>query len=134
MRRSPPPRRAWRGWHCLLRVSPLSRETLPARASASSAREPEPTRPPRVVRAGTYSRYNVRVNVVSPGLTDTGIAARITGNEAALKASLAMHPLGKLGAPADVADAIFFMCVPSGSPPHHDSPSPFCAALDGEGW
>lgn len=59
--------------------------------------------------ASTYSRYNVRVNVVSPGLTDTGIAARITGNEAALKASLAMHPLGKLGAPADVADAIFFL-------------------------
>ena len=31
------------------------------------------------------------------GLTDTPLASKITGNEGALKASVAMHPLGKIG-------------------------------------
>ena len=38
------------------------------------------------------------VAVVAPGLTNTPLAAKITSNEAALKASVAMHPLGRIGA------------------------------------
>lgn len=59
--------------------------------------------------ASTYARYNIRVNTVAPGLTDTGIAKRITSNEAALKASTAMHPLGRIAQPDDVAAAIHFL-------------------------
>jgi hypothetical protein len=39
----------------------------------------------------------VRQGVWLPGLTDTPLASKITGNEGALKASVAMHPLGKIG-------------------------------------
>jgi NAD(P)-dependent dehydrogenase (short-subunit alcohol dehydrogenase family) len=65
--------------------------------------------------AATYAKNAVRVNVVAPGLTRTPLSARLTSNEAALKASVAMHPLGRLGEPADVAAAIEFLLDPAHS-------------------
>ncbi|MEM9398637.1 MAG: SDR family oxidoreductase [Verrucomicrobiota bacterium] len=56
--------------------------------------------------AATYSSYGVRINCVAPGLVDTPMASRITSNEASLKASEKMHPLGRIGKPEDVASAI----------------------------
>lgn len=56
--------------------------------------------------AATYASYGIRVNCVAPGLTRTKMAAPITGNEMSLKASTAMHPLGRIGEPEDVACAI----------------------------
>lgn len=58
---------------------------------------------------------NVRVNAVSPGLTRTPMTARITGNEAALKASMEMHALKRIGEPGDVARAIAFLLDPANS-------------------
>lgn len=37
------------------------------------------------------------------------MARRITENESALKASVAIHPLGRIGRPEDVARAIAFL-------------------------
>jgi NAD(P)-dependent dehydrogenase (short-subunit alcohol dehydrogenase family) len=62
--------------------------------------------------AATYAARNVRVNCVSPGLVRTPLSARITGSPLAEKASLAMHPLGRLGEPGDVARAIVFLLDP----------------------
>lgn len=62
--------------------------------------------------AATYASRGVRFNVVAPGLVDTPLASRITGNEAALKASTAMHPLGRIGRPEDVASAIAWFLHP----------------------
>lgn len=59
--------------------------------------------------AATYAPRNIRVNCVAPGLVDTPLAARITSNESALKASLAMHPLGRIGRPEQVASAIAWL-------------------------
>ncbi|MBC7927775.1 MAG: SDR family oxidoreductase [Bryobacteraceae bacterium] len=56
--------------------------------------------------AATYSRYGIRVNCVAPGLVRTPLSARITGNEASLKASEAMHALGRIGEPEEVAEVI----------------------------
>jgi NAD(P)-dependent dehydrogenase (short-subunit alcohol dehydrogenase family) len=63
--------------------------------------------------AATYAPKNIRVNCVAPGLVDTPLAARITSNEAALKISTAMHALGRIGKPADVASAIAFLLDPA---------------------
>jgi len=56
--------------------------------------------------AATYASRKVRVNCVAPGLVDTPLSSRITGNEASLKASIEMHPLGRIGEPEDIASAI----------------------------
>jgi len=52
------------------------------------------------------------VNAIAPGLVRTPLAARITGNEAALKASTAMHPLGRIGEPDDVATPLAWLLDP----------------------
>jgi NAD(P)-dependent dehydrogenase (short-subunit alcohol dehydrogenase family) len=63
--------------------------------------------------AATYAPRGVRVNAVAPGLVDTPMAAAITGNELARKASEKMHPLGRLGRPDDVARALEWLLDPA---------------------
>jgi NAD(P)-dependent dehydrogenase (short-subunit alcohol dehydrogenase family) len=65
--------------------------------------------------AATYARNQLRINCVAPGLTDTPLAAPITGNEAARKFSEAMHPMGRLGTADEVARALFFLLSPENS-------------------
>ena len=65
--------------------------------------------------ATTYANKNIRVNAVAPGLTDTPLASRITSNEAALKASIGMHPLGRIGTPSDIASAAAWLVDPAQS-------------------
>lgn len=65
--------------------------------------------------AATYSPYKVRVNVVAPGLIKTPLTEKITQHEASAKASLAMHPLNRLGEPEDVASAIAWLLNPQQS-------------------
>ncbi len=62
--------------------------------------------------AATYAGKNVRVNAVAPGLVRTPLAAKITSSEMALKASTAMHPLGRVGEAADVATPIAWLLGP----------------------
>jgi len=59
--------------------------------------------------AATYAGAGIRFNAVAPGLVATPMARRITENEGALKASTAMHPLGRIGQPDDIARAIAFL-------------------------
>ncbi len=63
--------------------------------------------------AATYAPRNIRVNCVAPGLTATPLTARITGNETAAKASMAMHALGRLGAASDIANMMAFLLDPA---------------------
>ncbi len=59
--------------------------------------------------ATTYAGSAIRVNAVAPGLVETPMTERITGNPAAKKVSLSMHPLGRLGEPDDIAEAIVYL-------------------------
>lgn len=62
--------------------------------------------------AATYARYNIRVNCVAPGLTRTPLTQALTKNETSLKMSAALHPLGRIGEPDEVASAIrWFLSV-----------------------
>ena len=65
--------------------------------------------------AATYARYNIRVNCVAPGLTRTPLTASLTQNELTLKASAALHPLGRIGEPDEVASAIRWFLSPEQS-------------------
>jgi NAD(P)-dependent dehydrogenase (short-subunit alcohol dehydrogenase family) len=65
--------------------------------------------------AASYARQRIRVNCVAPGLVRTPLAAAITGNEASLKYSTALHPLGRIGEPDDVASALAWLLSPEQS-------------------
>jgi NAD(P)-dependent dehydrogenase (short-subunit alcohol dehydrogenase family) len=62
--------------------------------------------------AATYAPKRIRVNVVAPGLVRTPLTRRITASEPALRASEAMHPLGRIAEPRDVASAIVWLLSP----------------------
>ncbi len=59
--------------------------------------------------SATYAPRGVRVNVVAPGLVRTPLSRRIVDHDASRKASEAMHPLGRIGEPEEVAGAIAFL-------------------------
>lgn len=65
--------------------------------------------------AATYARQNIRVNCIAPGLTDTPLTAGIIRNSNSLAASVAMHALGRIGTPDDVASAIAWLLDPENS-------------------
>lgn len=60
----------------------------------------------------TYARQGVRINAVAPALTETPLSAPLLRNEASRAFSEAIHPLGRLGRPDDVAAAIAFLLGP----------------------
>ncbi len=65
--------------------------------------------------AATYASRAIRVNAIAPGLVRTPLTARITGNEASLKASTAMHALGRIGEPDEVAAGVAWLLDPAQS-------------------
>lgn len=65
--------------------------------------------------AATYAPYNLRFNVIAPGLIETHLTNKLTSNPISRKISESMHPLGRIGKPEDVAEAIIFFLNPSNS-------------------
>jgi NAD(P)-dependent dehydrogenase (short-subunit alcohol dehydrogenase family) len=63
--------------------------------------------------AATYARSKIRVNCVAPGLVQTPMTRNLTANETMLKASKAMHALGEIGEPEDIASAIYWLLDPA---------------------
>lgn len=63
--------------------------------------------------ASTYASRGVRVNAVAPGLVRTALSSRIVGSEAALRASTALHPIGRIGEPDDVARVLELLTDPA---------------------
>jgi len=56
--------------------------------------------------AATYARARIRFNCVAPGLVRTPLAAGLLSSDLAEKASVAMHPLGRIGEAEDIASAV----------------------------
>jgi 3-oxoacyl-[acyl-carrier protein] reductase len=65
--------------------------------------------------AATYARYNIRVNCVAPGLTRTPLTQALMKNAVSFKAATALHPLGRIGEPDEVASAIRWFLSPDQS-------------------
>ena len=53
--------------------------------------------------AATYAARGIRVNALAPGLVRSELTRRLVENPATLQASEAMHPLGRVGEPDDIA-------------------------------
>ena len=62
--------------------------------------------------AATYAGRGLRVNVVSPGLVRTPLAARLVSSPQALQASTALHAAGRIGEAEDVARMAAFLLDP----------------------
>ncbi len=52
----------------------------------------------------------IRVNAVCPAVIETPMADRAFGDPEVGKRVLAMHPLGRFGKPAEVAEAVLWLC------------------------
>lgn len=65
--------------------------------------------------AATQAARRIRVNVVAPGMLRTPLSDPILRAPAALEASIAMHPLGRLGEAGDAARAIAWLLDPAQS-------------------
>lgn len=60
-----------------------------------------------------YSKQGVRVNAISPGVIMTPMIDRFNANgSGVLEALEALHPIGRIGAPEEVADAAVWLCSP----------------------
>ena len=73
-----------------------------------------PDRPVYLVfgASGGIGRRGGTRQAVASGLVETPATARITGSEAGRKASISMHPLGRLGRPEDVAPVVAWLLGP----------------------
>ena len=65
--------------------------------------------------AATYASKRLRFNVIAPGLVETPLAQRITSRPAAREASMAQHPLGRLGTAEEVASLAAWLLSEEGS-------------------
>jgi NAD(P)-dependent dehydrogenase (short-subunit alcohol dehydrogenase family) len=63
-----------------------------------------------------YGRYNIRVNCVCPGDTDTPLlrdeARQLGENEHLFLKEAAQRPLGRMGTPDDIARTVLYLASP----------------------
>jgi len=63
-----------------------------------------------------YGKSNIRVNAVCPGVIRTEMAERLLkDNQSVEEAITALHPLGRLGTSAEVADTVVWLCSDASS-------------------
>ena len=59
--------------------------------------------------------YGIRVNAVLPGVIETAMTRSVLDQQGSREALLQETPVGRLGQPEDVANAIFFLASPQAS-------------------
>ena len=58
-----------------------------------------------------YAEQGIRVNAVCPGVIDTEMVERFTGGQPEAEAAMIeMEPVGRMGHPEEIADAILWLC------------------------
>jgi NAD(P)-dependent dehydrogenase (short-subunit alcohol dehydrogenase family) len=63
------------------------------------------------VAALDYAKHGIRVNAVAPGIIKTPMVERLTGGNPEVNTQkAAMHPMGRLGQPDEVAEAVIWLC------------------------
>lgn len=59
--------------------------------------------------AAEWSMHKIRVNILSPSLTETPLAERLLANDDKKEASNKRHPIGRFGQPEDLAHMTTFL-------------------------
>ena len=62
-----------------------------------------------------YRRHGIRVNAVCPGHIEAPMLGSIVDDEARLGELIEQYPLGRIGRPNDVAEAVVWLCSDSAS-------------------
>ncbi len=63
-----------------------------------------------------YAKLGIRVNAVCPGVIHTSMIDRLTGKEKEVeKQFTAMEPVGRMGTPEEVAEAVVWLCSDAAS-------------------
>ena len=57
-----------------------------------------------------YARQGIRVNAVCPAAIQTEMLERVFGSEDAKAQMAQLHPMGRIGRPEEVADAVVWLC------------------------
>jgi NAD(P)-dependent dehydrogenase (short-subunit alcohol dehydrogenase family) len=58
-----------------------------------------------------YAKKSIRVNAVCPGVIHTPMIDRfVGGNMEAMQALIAGEPIGRIGEPSEIADAVVYLC------------------------
>src|SRR5436853_1168262 len=57
-----------------------------------------------------YAKQKIRVNAVCPAVIETPMEQRLFGEPEAHKYALSMHPMGRLGTPREIAEAVLWLC------------------------
>ena len=65
--------------------------------------------------SASYASKRIRINCVAPGMTRTPLTAKLLQNEVMAKASAAMHALGRIGDPDEIASALEWLLDPEQS-------------------
>jgi NAD(P)-dependent dehydrogenase (short-subunit alcohol dehydrogenase family) len=67
------------------------------------------------VAAIEYAQRKVRVNAIGPGFIETAMTAPIRSADDTLAAVTALHPIGRLGQPEEIASLALFLCSDAAS-------------------
>jgi NAD(P)-dependent dehydrogenase (short-subunit alcohol dehydrogenase family) len=63
-----------------------------------------------------YAKLNIRINAVCPGVIKTPMIDRLTGNEKSVEKNYeSMEPVGRMGQPEEVAEAVVWLCSDAAS-------------------